>query len=131
MPLSGARIRSRKTQERDFKVGDFGGLYLWVKKAGLRWWRFKDRILGSEKLMVFGDYPHVSLAKARALRDEGKSTLAAGLDPSEKKRITQRVAEAAIKETFVAIGLVETRWRLSDSTPESGCVPVLRRNPCA
>ena len=103
MPLSDAKIRSLTPQERDFKVGDFGGLYLLVKKTGSKSWRFKYRVHGKEKLMVFGDYPHVSLAKARALRDEAKSKLAAGLDPGEEKKTAKRVAEAAIKETFAAI----------------------------
>jgi integrase len=103
MPLSDAKIRSLKPQERDFKVGDFGGLYLLVKKTGSRSWRFKYRVQGKEKLMVFGDFPHVGLAKARALRDEAKSKLAAGIDPGEEKKTAKRVAEAAIKETFAAV----------------------------
>lgn len=72
MPLSDPKIRSLAPQDRDFKVGDFGGLYLLVKKTGSRSSRFRFRVHGKEKLMVFGDYPHVGLAKARALRDEAK-----------------------------------------------------------
>ena len=100
MPLSDAKIRSLKPQERDFKVGDFGGLYLLVKKTGSRSWRFKYRVHGKEKLMVFGDYPHVGLAQARSLRDDAKAKLAAGLDPGEEKKNAKRVAEAAIKESL-------------------------------
>ena len=55
MPLSDARIRSLKPEDRDRKVADFGGLYLLVKKTGTRSWRFKYRVHGKEKLMVFGD----------------------------------------------------------------------------
>jgi hypothetical protein len=55
MPLSDAKIRSLRSQERDLKVGDVGGLYLFVKKTGSRSWRFKHRVRGKEKLMVFGD----------------------------------------------------------------------------
>ncbi|NHB78109.1 Arm DNA-binding domain-containing protein [Rhodobacter calidifons] len=78
MPSSDAKIRSLRPRERDFKVGDFGGLYLLVKKTGSRPWRFKRRVHGREKLMVFGNYPHVGLARAHALRDEAKSKSAAG-----------------------------------------------------
>lgn len=42
----------------------------------------KYRFNGKEKRMVFGVYPAVSLAQARALRDEGKKKLAEGIDPS-------------------------------------------------
>jgi integrase len=103
MPLSDAKIRSLKPDDRDFKVGDFGGLYLLVKKTGSKSWRFKYRVNGKEKLMVFGDYPHVGLARARALRDDAKSKLASGLDPGEEKKIAKKVAEAEAKETFAAI----------------------------
>lgn len=103
MPLSDAKIRSLKPDARDFKVGDFGGLYLLVKKTGSKSWRFKYRVNGKEKLLVFGDYPHVGLARARALRDDARSKLASGLDPSEEKKIAKKVAEAEAKETFAAI----------------------------
>lgn len=103
MPLSDAKIRSLKPEDRDRKVADYGGLYVQVKKSGSKSFRFKYRFHGKEKLMVFGDYPHVGLAQARALRDDAKSMLAAGLDPGEEKKKAKRVAEAAIKETFAAI----------------------------
>ena len=55
MPLSDAKIRSLRPAERDFKVGDFAGLYLLVKKTGSKSWRFKYRVNGKEKLIVFQD----------------------------------------------------------------------------
>lgn len=103
MPLSDAKIRSLKPEDRDRKVADFGGLYLLVKKTGSKSWRFKYRVDGKEKLMVFGDYPHVGLAKARALRDDAKTKLSSGLDPGEEKKTAKRIAETAIKETFAAV----------------------------
>ena len=63
MPLSDGKIRSQKPEDRDRKVADFGGLYLLGKKTGSRSWRFKYRVHGKGKLMVFGGYPHVGLAK--------------------------------------------------------------------
>lgn len=52
MPLSDAKIRSLRSQERDFKVGDFDGLYLLVKKTGSRSWRFKYGAHGKEELAI-------------------------------------------------------------------------------
>jgi hypothetical protein len=40
----------------------------------------KYRFNGKEKRLAFGVYPTVSLAQARALRDEAKKKLADGID---------------------------------------------------
>jgi hypothetical protein len=58
-------------RERDFKLFDGGGLYLLIRPTGHRGWRFKYRMNGHEKLISFGPYPTVSLAKARAQRRQG------------------------------------------------------------
>ena len=72
MPLSDVQIRNLKIKDRPYKVGDFGGLFVLVKTSGAKSWRFKYRIDGREKLLVIGDYPAVTLAKARQMRDAAK-----------------------------------------------------------
>ena len=44
------------------------------------------RFEGRQKLLSFGAYPTVSLADARAKRDEAKRLLANGIDPGEVKK---------------------------------------------
>jgi hypothetical protein len=46
----------------------------------------KYRFNGKEKRMAFGVYPTVTLAQARALRDEAKKKLAEGIDPSTARK---------------------------------------------
>ena len=60
MPLTDAKVRSLKARDKDYKVGDFDGLFVLLKASGSLSWRLKYRFLGKEKLMVFGDYPAVS-----------------------------------------------------------------------
>jgi len=61
MPLNDAKIRNLKSKAKAYKVGDFDGLFLLVKATGSKSWRFKYRVDGKEKLIVFGDYPAISL----------------------------------------------------------------------
>jgi hypothetical protein len=48
---------------------DERGLCLEISPSGGRWWRFKYRIDGKEKLLSMGTYPDTSLKAARERRD--------------------------------------------------------------
>ena len=104
MPLSDAKIRNLKSKSKPYKVSDFDGLFVLVKVSGSKSWRFKYRIDGKEKLIVFGDYPAVSLSKARELRDAARTNLANGLDPSELKQEEKLRRAEASDQTFEKIG---------------------------
>lgn len=86
MPLSDAAIRSLKPKEKSFKISDFEGLFLTVKPTGSKLWHFKYRIDGKEKLLSIGIYPEVTLAQARAKKDQARSQLASGQDPGDAKK---------------------------------------------
>ena len=51
-----------------------GGLFLLVYPNGSKYWRFKYRFLGKEKVLAIG-VPPVTLAEARTSRDDAKSYL--------------------------------------------------------
>lgn len=82
MPLNDTQVKAAKPTEKDYKLGDSGGLYLLVTKAGGKLWRFKFRVDGKEKKLSFGSYPEISLAQARARREEARKLHANGIDPS-------------------------------------------------
>ncbi len=65
MPLTDTAIRNIKPRPKPFKLSDEKGLFLHVMPHGGKWWRFKYRFDGKEKLLSFGVYPDVSLSKAR------------------------------------------------------------------
>jgi len=104
MPLSDIKLRNLKSGDKPYKVSDFEGLFVLVKVSGAKSWRFKYRVDGKERLLVIGDYPAVSLAKARQSRDLAKAQLADGIDPNEAKQEDRRVRLEANGQTFEKIG---------------------------
>ena len=78
MPLTDVKIRQVKATDKAFKLADSAGLYLEVKPNGSKLWRYRYRIAGRESLYVVGDYPSVSLADARKVRDEARELIKQG-----------------------------------------------------
>ena len=77
-PLSEVSARTVKSQEKDFKLFDGGGLFLLVTRSGGKLWHLKYRFDGKEKKLSFGAYPEISLLDARQKRDEARRQLANG-----------------------------------------------------
>jgi len=50
-----------KPAEKPYKLFDERGLFMPVTRSGGRFWRFRYRIGGVEKLLTLGAYPDVSL----------------------------------------------------------------------
>lgn len=93
MALTDARVRTAKPTEKQIKLYDTDGLFLIVSPAGGKWWRFKYRFGGKEKLLSFGTYPEKSLLDARQERDDARKLVAKGVDPSAAKK-ARKVAKA-------------------------------------
>ncbi|MAK59835.1 MAG: integrase [Ponticaulis sp.] len=105
MPLSDIQIRNLKPADKPYKKADGGGLHIYVPAKGSKRWRLAYKFGGKEKLMSFGVYPVVSLARARSLCLEAKTLLAEGVDPMEHARKQKQAAEALTKHTFQKIAL--------------------------
>lgn len=87
MLLTDKKCRQFQPSAKPFKRSDGHGLYLHVMPNGGKYWRMNYRYDGKGKTLSFGTYPKVSLKEARIQRDEARSQLQQGLDPSfEKKR---------------------------------------------
>lgn len=110
MKLNARQVDTAKPKDKPYKLADGGGLYLLVNPNGSRYWRLKYRIAGREKLLAIGVYPDVSLAMARAKRDEAKRGIAGGIDPNEAKKEEKHVRESFSKNTFREIAL---EWHAS------------------
>lgn len=89
MALSDISIRNAKPTSKAFKLYDEQGLFIQVTPNGGKWWRFKFRFDGKEKLLSLGIYPEVSLKSARDRRDEARKLLAKGVDPSEQRKASK------------------------------------------
>ena len=84
------------------KYADGGGMYLLVTSAG-KYWRMDYRYLGKRKTLALGVYPAVSLASARKRRDEARTLLAEGIDPSLAKQEERLARSAAAQQTFEVV----------------------------
>lgn len=113
--LTDTLVRKTKAPVKPKKLADERGLYLLLTPSGGKWWRFKYRFAGKEKLLSLGIYPDVSLAKAREARDEARRQVADGTDPSAARQQDKREkAESAANdfETLAREWLdnVKPRW---------------------
>ena len=83
------------------KLPDGGGLRLDVQPSCAGWWRLRYRFGGKEGMLSLGVYPDVSLSLARQRRDEARTLLAAGTDPSEARKADKvaKAAQAALTRT--------------------------------
>jgi len=117
MPLSDSAVKHKKPTEKPYKVTDEKGLFMLVHPKGFKYWRFKYRFAGKEKLLAFGVYPDVSLANARDRRDEARKLLANGVDPGAVKQASKRAVQVAAENSFEAVA---REWY---AKRESGWVP--------
>jgi integrase len=103
MPLTSIAIQNAKPREKPYKMGDALGLFLLVQPSGGKLWRLKYRIDGREKKLGLGTFPDVPLSEARKRRDEARSFIAAGKDPSIEQRKTKLRSRISADNTFGAI----------------------------
>ncbi len=102
-PLTEKGIRSLKASDSKRRHYDSAGLYLELASSGGKWWRFKYRHAGKEKLLSLGVYPLVGLAEARCRRDAARALLAQGLDPSAERKAERHAERTAALNTVEAV----------------------------
>ena len=102
--LTVAECRSAKPRAKAYQLTDGDGLYLYILPSGYKSWRFKYHFRRREKRLTFGPFPELTLADARAMRDEARRSVRLGIDPGEARRSAPADAEAP---TFEAIA---RRW---------------------
>lgn len=104
MPLTDVAIRTRAPSDKPVKLSDGGGLYLLLNPNGAKYWRWKYRWLGKEKLLALGVYPDTPLRAARTKRDEARQLLASGIDPSAHRRATRTASLDAVSNSLEVVG---------------------------
>ena len=113
--LTDVAIRKEKPGPAPRKLFDFWGLYLLLNPDGSRWWRFKYRIFGREKLLSFGVYPEITLKSARDRRNEARRLIADGVDPALKRQAEKQAAG----ENFEAVAREWLKLQEDKLTPGS------------
>jgi integrase len=124
-PLTDVQVRTAKSQGKDYKLFDGGGLFLFVNTSGGKLWRLKYRFGGTEKLLSLGSYPEIPLTDARQRREDARKLLEKGIDPGAVKK-AQKQAETEEKETFEVIA---REWfsRFSSSWAKGHSSKIIRR----
>ena len=102
MALTDVKCRGAKPGKTRVKLSDGGGLQFWVQPNGSRLWQLVYQYQGKQAQMALGPYPQVTLIEARALREEAKSKIRAGIDPTAEKRRVE-VLKAAPGDTLARL----------------------------
>ncbi len=103
MKLNARQVETAKPKDKTYKMADGGGLYLEVSAKGSKYWRMKYRRPSDKKedRLAFGVWPTVTLAQARAKRDEAKKLLVQGIDPKAEQKEAQIRAHTLSKPLLV------------------------------
>lgn len=107
MKLTNVQIKQAKPDVKPYKLSDGKGLYLLVNPNGSKWWRYKYRFLGKEKLKSIGVYPDISLSEAREECSRVRKLLQGGEDPVEKEKLIKQERKLKDGQTFE---LVAREW---------------------
>ena len=62
------------------------GLFLEIQPTGSKLWRYRATVAGKRVLLSMGKYPAVSLARAKAQRDEANRLVEQGINPSDQRK---------------------------------------------
>jgi integrase len=103
MKLTDPIIKAAKPKEKPYKLSDGQGLTLLIQPNGSKWWRYRYRINGKEKMLSIGTYPDVTLKKAREMRVTADDLLKQGTDPSQHRQEQKQIAAIAAENSFESV----------------------------
>lgn len=131
--LSDIQVKAKQHKDKQgilkvppYKLADEKGLYLFVQASGGRLWRFDYRFEGKRNTLAFGSYPEITLANARAKRDEARKLIANGVDPSEKRKAEKLAKAGDVLNSFEAIAREWLSTKMQNNS-EDYANDVLRR----
>jgi hypothetical protein len=103
MALTNNEIKNAKARSKAYKLSDGDGLFLLISPNGSKYWRFKYRFNGKEKLLALGVYDQITLADARARRNKARELLTNEIDPGQLKQEGKRRGKIAAENSFESI----------------------------
>lgn len=114
--LTDAKIKTLKPLDKMYRILDAERLYIEVRPTGAKVWRLKYVINGKESSMSLGEYPAITLAEARALREEAKSKIAKGINPAQDRKKLKQQEKDKDSNTFEKIAQEYIADRLASKT---------------
>ena len=121
-----AQLEAAQPKEKPYKIGIFGGLYVYITPTGGKYWRYKYRIGTRERALALGVFPIVSAYDAFAAHRTARLQLENGQDPcalkaAEKMRERGKpvTRHDSFRMAFLADGAleIETATRLIRLSP--------------
>ena len=116
MALTDIQIKNLKYSGKPMKLADGGGLYIYLAGSGKKLWRLGYYFERKAKVLSFGEYPVVTLQRAREKRMEAKQLLAEGIDPAAVKKAAKEEQISEVKDMFRSIALEWFEARTTDFT---------------
>lgn len=101
--LTDLEIRRAKPSAKKWRLTDERSLYLEIQPGGAKAWRLKYRFGGRERVLSFGRYPEVGLARARQRAQEARALLAEGIDPNDVRKAAVAKLQAASLNSLEAV----------------------------
>ncbi len=102
MSLTDKQVMNLRPREERYEVSDGDGLFVLVGYSGKKSWVFRYRFGSDQKprRMTLGNYPMMTLSKAREKHGQAMQDLEKGIDPgaTAKDGKTQRKAEPTFKD---------------------------------
>jgi len=87
MALTDTAVRQTRARDRAYKLADGRGLTLLIQPNGSKWWRFRYRSPGAERMLSMGTYPDMPLAVALSAQ---AASLSFGRKPARAAKRTKR-----------------------------------------
>jgi integrase len=119
--LNELQVKYAKPGKKEYRLTDGNGLYLVVKPNGGKLWRWSYEFNGKEKLLSYGPYPAVTLARAREEHEKARTLKRQGIDPAAEKQVRKRAEEeqeqASSMPTFASL---TEEWLNTWSKKKSG-----------
>ncbi|EQD33427.1 bacteriophage P4-like integrase, partial [mine drainage metagenome] len=84
--LTDTKLKALRPRGKLYRVTDGNGLCVEIATSGSRLWRFRYLHNAKARMLSLGEWPSVSLAQARARRDEARALVAQGIDPSAQRK---------------------------------------------
>lgn len=104
MALTATAVKAAKAKRKQYRLYDERGLYLQVSPSGGKYWRFKYRVDGRERVLALGVFPEIGLADARDRREAARRLVARGIDPGKQRRARREARAKARQDSFEVIG---------------------------
>ncbi|GAW95507.1 MULTISPECIES: integrase domain-containing protein [Colwellia] len=106
-PLTSTEVKHAKPKEKEYNLADGNGLMLRIKPSGSKIWLFNYYRPFTKKRanLGFGQYPDVTLAKAREKRAEARALLADDIDPKDHKNQHAQAEKERLTNTLQTLYL--------------------------